>query len=320
MRGLEIRSFRPGDEEAINAGFNRVFGLQRALEEWRWKFAEAPFGRFILIATLDGEIIAQYATIPVRVAVDGGTFVAGQVVDIYNAKRVGMARRGIFVQLVERYYEIFGGAGNLDLIYGFAGERHSRLGVRLLRYSEALPVPFWRRDAGVALPPGGRAHSVSQGFDPASIDDLWARARLRYPVAAVRDSQWVGRRFTGRPGVDYLHLGAWREGRLEAYGVLRLAAPVVSWAELVWDGSDPEAVAALDEEVARRVVAVGAERSELWLKNDPDVEALLARRGWRREKCPGNPLQSAVSFAPSVLDALDFCRHLYVTMGDADLI
>ena len=244
-----------------------------------------------------------------------------------------MARRGPFVQLVERFYERYCGAAGLAMVYGFPGERHMRLGRQLLRYCEPLPVPYWRREAAGGSPADGvepgrwpsrgesaHRHRLRHGFDPVALDALWRRAAVRYPVAARRDAAWVGPRFTGRPGVEYRHLAAWRHGRLAAYAVVRIEGPVLAWAELVWDGRDPRALAALDVEVARLAAAAGVERCELWLANDPPAEALLAARGWRREPLPGGPLQSAVTFLPNEIDARDFTRRLYVTMADADLV
>ena len=50
MADFVIRPCVAGDEIAINAGFNRVFGLHRSLAEWQWKYQEEPEGRWIIIA------------------------------------------------------------------------------------------------------------------------------------------------------------------------------------------------------------------------------------------------------------------------------
>ena len=50
MGEVTCRPYRAGDEVAINDGFNRVFGLQRSLAEWWWKFAPDTTAPWIMLA------------------------------------------------------------------------------------------------------------------------------------------------------------------------------------------------------------------------------------------------------------------------------
>lgn len=325
MSDVVLRRFRDGDEEAVNRGFNRVFGHHRRLEEWRWKFPPEAGGRLILIAEEAGEVVAHFAALPMRLRIDDREVRAGQVVDAYSTRR-----QGLFVRLVHRFYERFCGPepGRIALVYGFPGERHFRLGVRKLRYTEPLPVAFWSR--GPAASPAGagwlgrlQGWRVRRGPDAAAADRLWDRARSRYPVAAVRDGAWINRRFHRRPGVDYLHLVAERWGEPAALAVLRPpegegAERVLSWAELVWDGR-ATALLALDREVARLAAGSEARESHLWLANDRAAARLLAGRGWIRREHPQRLCLGAVPFRPDI-DATAVCRRLYLTMGDGDLV
>jgi hypothetical protein len=331
-----LRPFRPGDEEAVNDGFNRVFGHRRPLAEWHWKFppgASLALGRPIFVAVDKERVVAHFAALPVPLRIDGREVTAGQVVDVYSERRPG-----VFVRLVHRFYDELCGpeAGDIALVYGFPGERHFQLGVKKLRYSEPLPVAFWSR--GPAAPRSRRfwlqrflparlgGWRVRQGFDPEAADRLWRRSAHRYPVAAVRDAAWLRRRFTGRPGVEYLHLRVERRGEPAALAVLRLPGSGaeegprrgLAWAELVWDGRRG-ALEALDAEVARLAREAGAEASRLWLANDPRAEAILERRGWQRREHPQRLCLGAVSFDPAI-DADDLCRRLYLTLGDGDLV
>jgi len=337
---VRIRRYRPGDGPAINRGFERVFGKTRGIEEWEWKFP--PDGRetTILIAEEAGKVLAHFAAVPVSLQVDGRPIRAGQVVDVYSVRR-----QGLFLRLVDRFYEEVCGPGRLELIYGFPGQRHFRLGVRRLRYSEPVPVGFWsrrvepRREPGVGPEgePGARAGrrpgralrgrwrawvsgvTLGEAVAPAEVDRLWARASSRLPVCAVRDRVWIGRRFADRPGVDYLHRTVRRRGEPAALAVLRLEGPLLHWAELVWDGEDRRALRELDAEVDRVARRAGARECRLWLAGDPVAEAVLEERGWRPGTEPQDLHLGAVSFLAD-LDPLAVCRRLYLTMGDADLV
>ncbi len=324
---LEVRPYRPGDEVEINAGFARVFGGSRQLDEWRWKFPQGLGRSAILVARDDtGRIPIHYAAIPVNLQIDGRTIVAGQAVDVYSEHRRSLARRGPFVRFVHTFHEVFGDAGDLSLLYGFPGTRHVRLGVRLLRYRGPRDVRFFahdlrgpERDEPGSRWPAPGVHRLHRGFDASWTDELWLRARRRYPVAVCRDASWIGRRFHGRPGVEYLHLRLERRGEPAALAVVRIHEGVVHWADLVWDGRREAALEALSREVSRIGRVAEADAAHLWLDGDPVARGVLERCGWIPRREPHELQRVGVSYRPG-LDAADVCRRLYVTMGDADLI
>lgn len=328
MSDVTLRPYRPGDEEAINAGFQRAFGQQRPIEEWRWKFPPEP-GRAILLAERDDELLAQYAALPVRLCIGGVEMAAGQVVDAFS-----VGPPGVFPRLVRHFYATLCGPEpeRIALLYGFPGERHLRLGLIKLDYGEPRPVAFWSRAVeaeasreatlrGGALLRRLAGWRVRREVDLAAAERLWRRAHSRYPVAVVRDGSWIARRFCGRPGVDYVHLIAARHGEPGALAVLRLHGgepPLLSWAELVWDGCGG-ALHALDAEVIRLARETGAREVHLWLHGDPEAARLLAGRGWERRQCPQRLALTAMSFRPEVeVDAVS--ARLYFTMADADLV
>ena len=319
-RELTVTPYRPGDETAINRGFARVFGVERPLDDWRWKFPDEDGGRRILtLRDPAGEVAAHFAALPVPLSIDGRLLRAGQVVDVYSDRRAGLARRGPFVRLVHEFYRRHGGEHDLPLIYGFPGERHFRLGVLALGYSPPRPVRFFSRDLATAPPPSRlRPRHLREGLDGEAADTLWRRAARRYPVAVVRDGARLGRRFAGRPGIDYHHLWVTEGGEPAAWAVVRAMEDRLSWADLVWDGR-PAAL----ERLARAIEEHGRRRSlpagHLWLDGDPEAERLLAGLGWVERPEPQGICLGAVSFI-SDLSAAELCRRLYVTMADADLV
>jgi Acetyltransferase (GNAT) domain len=319
---VDLRPFRAGDEGAVNAAFNRVFGLERPLAEWHWKFPAEPEGRWILLAMdAGGEVQAHYAAVPARFQVDGRVVRAGQVVDAFCRRRSGLARQGLFAQTVEHFFESFGSPDRLALLYGFPGTRHLQLGLARMGYGQPVPVAYWTREAALPPAPSGGRFRVRTGFDPGAVDRLWRRAAGRYPVAVVRDGAWLGRRFAGRPGVTYLHVGVfpWLGRSPRAWGVLRARGETVSWAELIWDGRDPRALAALEVAIAEATRGAGVQRIEAWLAGDEAAAAVLAGRGWQRRDQPDGLHLTLRSFDPK-LDSTDLAGRFYLTMGDADLV
>ncbi len=322
MGELEYRPIRPGDERAVNDGFNEVFSLARPFEEWEWKFQSEPEGRWIFLAVgSGGRILAHYGVVPVRLQAFGESVRAGQIVDVYSRQEAhaGLATARIFLTTVSTFIERFCHPDQLALCYGFPGVRALRLGVKRSGYDQVPPQPVtvWRRRAGerTALYPG---HGVSAGLDRSAADALWERARARYPLGAVRDGAWLARRFSGRPGVEYLHLSAWRGGKPHAWAVVRDGRPVAHVAELVWDGEDRRALAALDRAVARRARRAGADELEMWLDGDSDAGRALTYLGWTNAAHPAIRLV-VHSFHPAIRPEATVGRF-YVTMGDADLV
>lgn len=315
---VEYRAYRPGDERAINDGFNEVFGQARSLEEWRWKFPERPEGRWIMLA-LDpgGRVLAHYGAVAVQVRFGGAQLRGAQVVDAYSRSEVRGTR--VFSTCYQRFVGSFGAPGGLSFIFGFPGRRHYEMGFKVLNYVPITSVPYWVRPVRRRRSLSAWRYGVGEGFEAAAADDLWRRAGERYDVAAVRDAGWLQRRYLGRPGVEYVHLAATRRGRTHARAVARAQDGILRWAELVWDGEDERALDALDvalDRVARRLSCASL---ELWLGGDPAAERALERFGWERRPCPLDMLLVTVPFEERA-DMERMRRSFYLTMGDSDLV
>jgi len=66
QRDWYVRDFQPGDEIQILKLFKKVFGYQRSLEHWLWKFEPNPAGKQIVVAVAnDGSVVGHFAGIPV---------------------------------------------------------------------------------------------------------------------------------------------------------------------------------------------------------------------------------------------------------------
>jgi hypothetical protein len=319
---LEVRPFRDGDEGAVNDGFNEAFHLHRPLEEWRWKFQDRPEGRYIMLTVAStGRVVAQYGAVPVAMKAWDLKVRAGQIVDVYSVAdlRGGLATAKTFLRTADTFIETFCKPDVLALCYGFPSKRPLKLGVLRTGYAQMPPQPVsqWHRQAA----PRGRLftrHRVVTGFDKEMVSDLWARSRGRHVLAAERDGAWLARRFEGRPGVTYAHLAAVRGGQAHAWAVLRLTTPVAGWAELVWDGDDVRALAALDRAAAALARRAGAEKLEMWLDGDTQAAQAFGSLGWLRRD---HPLIHLVvhTFHPGI-DPAQVPGRLYVTMSDSDLV
>jgi len=318
MGDVGYRVYRAGDEVAINASFNRVFGLQRPLDEWRWKFAAEPEGRFIAVAVDEaGAVLAHYGAVPTRWRLGAMTARTGQIVDAFSVPEV--RGRRVFSDLYEEFVSQLCNPQGLCVGFGFPGRRHYEMGLRQLRYVDLGTVPYFRRE--IRPEPLAAPHGLAlrTGFDAGAVDDLWRRCRDRYPYAALRDAVRVGARFTGRPGVEYVHLSAWRDGECRAWAVARPLRGVLRCADLVWEGRDAGALASLDGGLQGAAARLGCGSCDAWLRSDPEADRELRRLGWVEAASPEDVVFVARTFHPEI--DLEVLRpRLYLTLGDSDLV
>ena len=320
MGEVTCRPYRAGDEVAINDGFNRVFGLQRSLAEWWWKFAPDTTAPWIMLAfDEEGRIVASYGAIAVPMRLGDLVLRVGQPVDVYSVPEVRGTR--VFTTCYEAFCSQYGRPADLPVMYGFPGGRHYEMGLRFLHYELLRPVGYWRRQARgrrVRLP--FSRTTVDRGFDADVADELWLRAAPRYPFATIRDGRWLRRRFTGRPGVDYHHLTV-REahGTVHVGAVAAAAGGTLRLAELVWDGESSGALAALGTEFDALATRLGCAQLETWLGGDPEAERALESDGWLRCQEP-NDLHLVIRSFDERIDSRAMAQRFYLTMGDADLV
>jgi len=224
MDGYEIRALRPGDELSLLQTFNQVFGADdpgfqpRTLEQWRWAFERNPAGQRVFVALHAGEVVAQYAALPVRVWIDGGPRHFAQIVDsmVHPAHRARAQRQSLFVETARAFFECYGGAQKDLVHFGWPNARALRLGERELHYDtvrtqlalvlEALPAP-----APAALPEAVEL----ERFD-LQAKWLWDRCADSHRASTIRDADYWNWRFVDHPRQRYT-----RHGVLDAAGFLR---------------------------------------------------------------------------------------------------
>jgi hypothetical protein len=318
---IVVRPFRPGDERAINDAFSASFGVERSLDEWSWKFPVEATGRLIMLAEQGGEPVAHYAAAPVRFAVDGRVWAAGQIVDVFSAPRV--RGRRVWVQTAERFFDEFARSGRYPLLFGFPSPRHRELGVPQLRYVPLQPIGYLVRRP--PSPAAGRRRllyraELARDWEP-RLDELWRRVRRHYPVAVVRDAEWALRRLAGHPTVRYhSFLVLPRIGRAAvAYAAFRSDGGRCRWVDLLWDHAHPGALELLLHLSARLAVQTGAECEELWLNGDPSARSRLEAAGFEERPEPGGLVLVARAFDPEI-DLSRVAGRVYITMADSDLV
>jgi hypothetical protein len=261
IEDIEVREFRPGDEEAILEAFNRIFPqvdptfVPRGMDEWAWRYRKNPAGWRIWVALApDGQVIAHQGGVPIRLDHNGERVRWNQIVDSFADPKLGrgLKKPGLFVMASKPFCDTYGGAPPKDeIMYGMPVRRAYRIGQKFLGYNTVrnqnqLRLPLERLRAAAA--PLVEVTEVDEF--PEEIDAFSARASASHGAVAVRDKAFLDWRFVQRPGVDYRQaLARGRGGEILGYAVAVKGSFDLNEGELVcdWlvDPAHPEAGHAL---------------------------------------------------------------------------
>ncbi|MBZ0168965.1 hypothetical protein MELA_02087 [Candidatus Methylomirabilis lanthanidiphila] len=332
-RPWSIRLYQPGDEVQIVGLFQRVFGKERSLAHWRWKFMDNPEGAQICLAVTDtGEVIGQYAGIPVRVMVDGQILTFSQSIDsmVDAGYRRGLKKPGVFASLFERFADTYGGRDGVTILWGYTTPEALRIGRRLLGYlalhrvvklvrsvdSPARLSPWqqmseaWRR---IQCP----IHPVRR-FD-AGIDRLWEQCRPELRVATIRDARYLNWRYADCPDVQYRLLMAGGTMGTPPLGmaVLRLGwegQPVACLVDWLVPWKNMAAAERLLQRSFEEAGLAGMKELHAWFPPSSPWCRYLRDKGFQSIE---TACMTVRQFTPTIsLELLN--AHWYYTMGDSD--
>lgn len=348
-----IRNYREGDETGINDLFRKVFGVDRSLEEWRWKFRDEGREHLSLIhLACDGErIVGQYAAVGARFRCGPGEVVATQPVDnmIDPDSRQGLGRARMQRAMFQDGLAA-GRAAGVAMAYGFPNREAYRVGKKVLGYRDlgAMEVRLrsltWARHVRRFLGDGrlarivGRVHArihrawlrlrrrgpagvaarSASDFD-ARLDRLWTEASRSFGVLAVRDREYLRWRYGKRPGAPYTVLLLERGGDLLGYTVLTVREGHVRI------GCVADIFSLPGEEIAEKLVVAslehfldeGADLAEVWLQPGGRYEKVLRAYFPRTSPDPVHVVYQVLDEALDERFVSDF-SNWHLTMGDAD--
>jgi len=313
MAAPVFRTYREGDEVAINRLFEEASGVVRSLDEWSWLYPPEADGRVIVVAETGGGMVAHCAGNPLRVAVDERELAAVRIDGLFSpAPGDEIAER-----VAETFFENFGFSGRFSLIVacrrspddavppGF-DEAPSRELTALTR--DRAPHLRVRRLLYRAVP--------ARDWEP-RLDDLWHRVRQDYPVAVVRDAEGALRRFAGHPTARYQRFLIFPRfsSQAVAFVVFRCDGGRCRWVDLLWDHAHPGALELAAHISVRLVRQLDCTGEELGLAGDEEARSRLEGLGFRATE--GQPAESVAirSFDPA-LDAAAVAERLYLTMAD----
>jgi GNAT superfamily N-acetyltransferase len=313
---LEIRPYRPGDEQQVMELFQLSFGRQLDQARWRWRYLDNPAGRAIIDLAWHGEsLVAHHAVSPVALHACGSDWRAGLGVAVMtHPKHRG---RGIFSELLPRTYARMVNDG-MPMVWVFANEFSHRLVVRDLGFMDIHEVPTLRlrldQAEGPTSPPAGIIEV--EGFDD-RFDRLWDLVKGDSVVIARRDREHLSWRYPHNPTQQYRILACLEEEELRGYAVLKRYKGELQVIDLL-TVQRPDVALALVSRAVHIARQASLSAVSLWLNVSHPLHWMLEKAGFRN----GEPI---TYFAGRVLRAelpetvvCDY-RNWYLTMGDSDV-
>ena len=330
--GLTIRPYEPGDEHAIVAAFNRIFGevdpgfVPRTLEYWRWQFLGNPAGHVTWLAVAeDGRIACQYTGLLQDVLIEGRPAVIMQVVDSMNdpAYRRTLTGGRLFASIAASFLETNEAPrGSVCFYWGLPIPRAWRVGKRAIRYDivrTQLELRAAPEELSLAPAPGVEVETV-EAF-PEDTGELFRRAAAPHGVIAVRDERTLDWRFVDHPDRRYVVATARKQGTLVGYAVYRAGefggdfggGLVCDW---LVDPAHPEADDALLAWLADRAREDGADELLGFFPETCREWAAFQRAGF-----VARASRYFMGVRPTPVCSLRWLYwHWYYTLGESDLV
>ncbi|MGD9344558.1 MAG: GNAT family N-acetyltransferase [Candidatus Aminicenantes bacterium] len=350
MTKPQIRKYRPGDESKINDMYNSVFGTDRSLETWHWKYNLSPRGDIKLIYVMedDGQIVGQYANLPLDVIYKGQMILGAEPVDISIEE--GFRGKKLVVPLFATQPPLARAEG-IRFGFGFPNEAHYPVGREVLGYKDVGDVLLMRAYLNPLLilaklvrnpkildllrplskwlsrflyrrrwkesQEDGTLEQVTS-FDE-RFDRFWERMIGRYPIMVARHRRYLNWRYVQRPDVEYSTFTAIRDGELQGFVVLSVQHRFVRQG-LVADllAVDEKTMEILMKQAMRYFLAKGVDMVSSWNWAQTEFLRVVENLGFRRRRVAA-PLVCMI-FDDQLIDEsfITDPQNWYVTLGDSD--
>ncbi|MCP5195257.1 MAG: GNAT family N-acetyltransferase [Gammaproteobacteria bacterium] len=305
-----IRDYHLGDETAITALFNIVFGQTLTEAQWRWKYTgmdlAPPIARLAFKA--DGQLVGHAGAITLHGWRQGQSLPFFQICDVmvHPAARGHLGGRNLFARLFKELGDRLAGRWPDAFGYGFPGRRPFRLGEYIRAYGRVEQALAMHRTArSKRLSP---IYTRPLTWDDPRLDRLWARLAPGFGLALIRDRAFLTWRYATNPFHTYDLLGFQVAGWLLGWAVVRWAEDRLRVIDLLVPRRCLEpALRALDHLAA----VGGVDDVEIWLPSS--WRAAISGRLEPTEVVVGNMIWRLP------IPTTEVRETLYYTMGDLDI-
>jgi hypothetical protein len=342
----DIERYRPDDRRQVEQLYRRVFGLDAAEASrlrWDWQYRRNPHvpadGPLIWLAREGTSIVGQYATMPVKVAVNGQEIQGAWGMDVMVAPE--RQRQGLGDVLFRTWDRNVGASLGLGL-----SEASYRL-FQKMQWPDVGPVPCfvkplsrralrrptwpvglnrlvsyltlpWVKLVSRARPLQGEVRVIRE-FD-AGFTRLWERIRDKFSFCVRRDAAYLTWKYIQAPHVRYLIAALDRGGEVAGYAVYRhVQEPrgrVTLLVDILTDPDDASGFLTLLRWVDREARAADSDKIRTFMMHD-GFRKLLRKSGYYSVKSTMEFVAKVNAVALPARFYEDTSRW-HVTLGDSD--
>ncbi len=299
------------DYSGLGRLFSKIFGTERSLDAWIWKYDKNPHGSPIAtVAAVGEDIVGFYGLLTRRVNFRGEILTAFQEVDLMVDP--DHAAGGLFRNLGRQCYDQLVEQGH-PFTFGFPNQTSLPLGKRILGWRAIERIPLWtmildpesiladrlprvpglRTLAGRAVRIRNRFRlqttyrdSVRQTTVPGeSVGGLFDQPVPASGIEFIRDRAYLQWRYCECPEPRYVFFEAGSPDVCEAAAVAGIAPTGrANLAEFRWREGCEAAATAVLQAVAEWAAGQGCSTLRAWaLENSPDARFLASRGFFDRD-------------------------------------
>ncbi|MBX7051156.1 MAG: GNAT family N-acetyltransferase [Flavobacteriales bacterium] len=196
---MEIRPYQAGDEKHILDLFKISFGKPISEQYWKWRFADHPENKMMIMLMWEGSILAgHYAVSPVRMIVDHTE--ALTALSMTTMTHPDYAGRGIFTELAETLYEDQKKTNDLVAVWGYPNNNSHYGFIKNVKWKNLEQIPTFTLDANLVEVKETDINCGSS-FESKHIE---THDSSSYRVRVKRSQAYLNWRYTQNPTNDYV--------------------------------------------------------------------------------------------------------------------
>ncbi len=330
-----LRPYRSGDEDHILPMFQEVFGTDRTMAHWKWKYSRNPFGnhRIALAVTEDGDIAAHFCGygVPFYSSLEKKK----EIISLQGAdtmthprfRQMGLGTTAVLTRVATYFFNKFC-VDRMPFMYGYNTGHIKKFGERFLGYRYLSPIPYHVLDVEAARPgrvllgrfsrrlPGITVRRVRQ-MEP-GFNRLFLRACGDYGFLVKKDADYLKWRYLDCPDGAHQFFAVRCFGRLVGWSVFKTREDVLIWGDALFEKKFAWTVGAMIQRLIHRHFP-HITRIEGWFSKTPGWwRETLTKQGFRITGDP-HDLAAGIIFFDETHTRACVDKTLYYTMGDSDL-
>lgn len=196
---MEIRPYQPGDEQQILELFKISFGKPLSEAYWKWRFADHPEKKMMIMLMWDGDKLAgHYAVSPVRMLVEKEEILTA--LSMTTMTHPDYAGRGIFTELAEALYSTEKAANNLTAVWGYPNNNSHYGFIKNVQWKNLEQVPTFSVEVKMIEDVASQIQ-IGSGFETKHFKP---EANPAFTIQVKRDVSYLRWRYSDNPVNEYV--------------------------------------------------------------------------------------------------------------------